>query len=32
MKKQFENNLSEWEEVSHEDEKQAMYLANFVWK
>ena len=31
IRRQFENNQGEWEEISHEDEKQAMLHANFVW-
>jgi hypothetical protein len=32
IKQQFENNLSDWDEIPHEDEKQAVHLANFIWR
>ncbi len=32
IKKQFENNLDEWEEVSCDDEKHAIQVSNFIWR
>lgn len=32
IRRQFENNLSDWEEFPYEDEKLAMQVANFIWR
>jgi hypothetical protein len=32
LKKHFEANKEEWSEIQSEDERQAMQLANFIWK